>query len=50
MKEHYHDFSVLKQNVNVNRYGILDFFKELVETAREMNFEFGKIVEIGEWG
>lgn len=48
MKEHYHDFSVLKQNVNVNQYGILDFFKELVETAREMNFEFGKIDEIGD--
>ena len=48
IKENYHDFSVLKQNVNVNQYGILNFFKELVETAREMNFQFGKIDEIAE--
>lgn len=49
IKENYHDFSILKQSVNVSRYGILDFFKELVELAKERNFQFGKIDEIGEW-
>lgn len=46
IKENYHDYLLLKKNVNMNQYGIQDFFKELVETAKEMKYQFGLITEI----
>lgn len=46
IRENYHNFTVLKKNVNHSSYGILDFFKELVETAKAQGYQFGKIAEI----
>lgn len=46
IKENYHVFSVLKRNINSSSYGILDFFKELVETAKAQGYQFEKITEI----
>jgi len=46
VKENYQDFSILQKNVNTNNYGILDFFKELVETAKTQGYQFKKIIEI----
>ena len=48
IKENYHNFSVLKENVNHDSYGILDFFRELVETVKVQGYQFGKITEIEE--
>lgn len=48
IKENYHNVFVLQKNANINSYGILDFFKELVKTAKMQGFQFGKITEIKE--
>jgi len=46
IKANYHNFSVLQKNVNTQSYGILDFFKELVETAKAEGYQFETITEI----
>lgn len=46
IKDNYHNFLVLKENVNNSCYGILDFFKELIEKAKLQGYQFGKIAEI----
>lgn len=46
IKGNYHDFKILKENVNVESYGILDFFKELVEDAKIKGYQFETITSI----
>lgn len=46
IRENYHNFSILKKNVNYDSYGTLDFFKELVEIAKEKEYQFETITEI----
>ena len=46
IKKNYHDFLVLKKNVNTSSYGTLDFFRELIETAKAQGYQFGEITEI----
>lgn len=46
IREDYHNFSILKKNVNNMSYGIFDFFKELAESAKAQGYQFGKITEI----
>ncbi len=42
----YHNFSFLRKNINTENYGILNFFRELVEVARAEGYQFGTITEI----
>lgn len=46
IKENYHDFDVLKENVNKDIYGILDFFKDLIKKSKKSGFQFGLISDI----
>lgn len=46
IKDNYHDFTILKNNVNTDSYGTLDFFKELVVYAKMNGYQFDLITKI----
>lgn len=46
IKKDYHNFDILKKNINTNCYGTLDFFKELIGLAPKCGYQFGTITSI----
>ena len=46
IKDDYHNYDILKKNINTQRYGTLDFFEDLIFIAQKKGYSFEPITKI----